>query len=205
MVEINYEGLKFPVNITDVSKLEKMNSDISINVLFYENRNPSPLYNSPDRSRKHHVNLLLIMDEKSGTSHYLLIWSLSRLVDDRTNHKVATHICPYCLYCFSTEHFLRSHLPECSIHPPQRLEYQTPKHDGDTAYNILKFKNFAKTLPVPMVLYYDFEIFLVSVEDNGTASNIVTKELHKPSGFSCLRVAQDPSTPEIYLHTVCQM
>ena len=124
MVEFNYEGLEFPLNITDtdVSKLEKMNPDISINVLFCENRNPFPLYNSPHRNRKHHVNLPLIMDEKSGTSHYLLILSLSRFVGDRTNHQHSTLVCPYCLYCFSTEYFLRSHIPECSIHPPQRLD-----------------------------------------------------------------------------------
>ena len=51
MVELNYEGLEFPLKITDVSKLEKMNLDISINVLFYANRNPFPHYNSPHRNR----------------------------------------------------------------------------------------------------------------------------------------------------------
>ena len=105
MSELNYEGLEFSLMITDVPKLEKMNPDISINVLFYENRNSFPLYNSSHRNRKHHVNLLLIMDEKSGTSHYLLIRSLSRLVGDRTNHKAATRVCPYRLYCFSKEDF----------------------------------------------------------------------------------------------------
>ena len=69
MVELSYEGLAFPLKITDVSKLEKMNLIFPSVVLFYENRNPFPLYNSPHRNRKHHVNLLLIMDEKSGTSH----------------------------------------------------------------------------------------------------------------------------------------
>ena len=34
MVKLSYEGLKFPLKITDVSKLEKMNPVISINVLF---------------------------------------------------------------------------------------------------------------------------------------------------------------------------
>ena len=96
MSELNYEGLEFSLKITDVPKLEKTNPDISINVLFYENRNPFPLYNSPHRNRKHHVNLQLIMDEKNGTSHYLLILNLSRLVGDRTNHKAATPVCPYC-------------------------------------------------------------------------------------------------------------
>ena len=42
-----------------------------------------------------------------------------------------------------------------------------------------------------MVLYCDFETLLIPVEDNGTASKTVTKELHKPGGFSCLRVAQE--------------
>ena len=76
MGELNYEGLEFSLKITDVPKLEKMNPDISINVLFYENRNPFPLYNSPHRNLKHHVNLLLIMDEKNEISHYLLIRNL---------------------------------------------------------------------------------------------------------------------------------
>ena len=121
------------------------------------------------------MNLLLIMDEKSGTSHYLLIRSLSRLVGGRTNHQHSTHVCPYCLYCFSKEDFFRSHIPECSIHHPQRLEYLSPKDDGDIEYNIFMFKHFAKTLPVPIVLYCDFETFLVPVEDNGTASKTVTE------------------------------
>ena len=71
MAELNYEGLEFSPKITDVPELEMMNPDISINVLFYEKRNQFSLYNSPHRNRKHHVNRLLIMDEKKGTSHYL--------------------------------------------------------------------------------------------------------------------------------------
>ena len=69
MAELNYEGLEFSLKITDVPKLEKMNPDISINILFYENRNPFPLYNSPHRNRKRHVHLLLIMNEKKERSH----------------------------------------------------------------------------------------------------------------------------------------
>ena len=116
---------------------------------------------------------------------------ISRLVGDRANHQHSTDVCPYCLYCFSKEKLLRSHILECSIYPPQHLEYPSPKHDGDTDYNISKFKHFVKTLPVPMVLYCHFVAILVPVEDNGTTSKTVTKEIHKPSGFSCLRVAKD--------------
>ena len=58
-----------PLKITDAPKFENMNPDIFINVLFYENRNAFPLYNSPHRNRKHHVNLMLIIDEKNEISH----------------------------------------------------------------------------------------------------------------------------------------
>ena len=34
MAELKYEGLEISLKITDVPKLEKMNLDISINVLF---------------------------------------------------------------------------------------------------------------------------------------------------------------------------
>ena len=47
MSDLNYDELKFPLKITDVPKLEKMNPDISINELYYENRNKFILYNSP--------------------------------------------------------------------------------------------------------------------------------------------------------------
>ena len=54
-----------------------------------------------------------------------------------------------------------------------------------------KFKAIAKTLPVPFVLYADFEAFLVPAEENKErASNTNVRQLHKPSGFACLRVSQ---------------
>ena len=133
------------LRITDVPKFKEMNS--KTNVLFYENRNPSQLYNKPHRNHKHHVNLLLIMDEKSGTSPYFLIRNISRLVGGHTNHKAATHVYhvyPYCLYCFSREDFLTSQIPECSNPPPQRLKHPSSKHDGDTEHKHLEVQ---KPLP----------------------------------------------------------
>ena len=53
-----------------------------------------------------------------------------------------------------------------------------------------------------MALYCDFETFLVPVEDSCTTSKTVTKELHKPSGVSCLLVAQDPKyTEDIFTYS----
>ena len=43
------------------------------------------------------------------------------------------------------------------------MEYPSP---DDPEKNIKKFKAIAKTLPVPFVLYADFEAFLVPAEEN---------------------------------------
>ena len=70
------------------------------------------------------------------------------------------------------------------------MEYPSP---DDPEKNIKKFKAIEKTLPVPFVLYADFEAFLVPAEENiESASNTKVRQLHKPSGFACPRVSQVP-------------
>ena len=99
-------------------------------------------------------------------------------------------MCPYCLYCFSNARLLAAHLPYCSIHPEQKVEYPSP---DDPEKNIKKLRVVAKTLPVPFVLDADFEAFLVPAEETEeSASNTKVRQLHKPSGFACLRVFQVP-------------
>ena len=122
--------------------------------------------------------------------HCLLVRYLSALVYGRTKHDGYTHVCRYCLYCFSQTRLLTAHLPDCSIHPEQKAEYPSP---DDTEKNIKNLKAIAKALPVPFVLYADFEAFLVPAEENkDSASNTKVRQLHKPSGFACLRVSQVP-------------
>ena len=76
------------------------------------------------------------------------------------------------------------------IRPEQKVIY--PSFDNREE-NIKKYKAIAKTLPVPFVLYADFEAFLVPVEDNKESdSNIKVRQQHKPSGFACIRVSQVP-------------
>ena len=125
-----------------------------------------------------------------GKFHYLLVRDLSALVHGRTKYHGYTHVCPYCLYCFSEARSLTAHLPDCSDHPEQKVEY--PLHD-DPEKSIKKFKAIAKALPVAFVLYADFEAFLVPAEENKeSASNTKIRQLHKPCGFVCLRVSQVP-------------
>ena len=75
---------------------------------------------------------------------------------------------------------------------PSRAESGVPltRRSGK---NIKKFKAVAKTLPLPFVLYADFEAFMVPAEETKeSASNTKVRQLHKPSGVACLRVSQVP-------------
>ena len=93
-----------------------------------------------------------------GKIHYLLVRDLSALVNGRTKYNGYAHVCPYCLYCFSEARLLTAHLPDCYVHPAQKVEYPSP---DDPQKNIKLFKTIAETLPVPFVLYADFEAVLI--------------------------------------------
>ena len=189
MHELNTTGLQFPLKFTNTSKLENLNPTISVNVLVFENNEVFPLYASKHRDRKHHVNLLMISNIE-GKFNYLLVRDLSALVNGRTKHNGYTHVCHYCFYCFSEARLLTSHLPDCSVHSEQKVEYPSP---DDPEKNFKKFKAIAKTFPVPFALYADFVAILVPSEENKeSASNTTVRQLHKPSGFACLRVSQVP-------------
>ena len=156
----NSNSLKF----SDTPKFENLNPKLSVNVLVYENNEVFSLYSSKHPERKHHVNLLMISNNE-GKFQYLL----SGLVYGHTNHQHHVSVCSYGLYCCSQSCLLTADLPDCSVHPEQKVEY--PSFD-DPENNIKKFKAIAKTLPVPFVLYVNFEAFLVPAQENKeSASN----------------------------------
>ena len=189
------EGLQFPLKFSHTPKFEDLNPSISVTVLVFENNEVFPLYASKHRDRKHHVNLLMISNNE-GKFHHLLVRNLSALAYERTKHHGYKHECPYSLFCFKVARLLTAHLPDCSIHPEQNVKYPLP---DDPEKNMKKFKAIAKTLSVPFVLYADFEAFLVPAEEiKESASNTKVRQLHKPSGFACLRVSQVPEL-NIYL------
>ena len=76
-----------------------------------------------------------------------------------TNHKERKHFCMYCLQCFSSERILANHVNNClTINGAQAINM--PKQ-GE---NVLKFNNFHKQLPVPFVIYADFEAITKKVQ-----------------------------------------
>lgn len=78
--------IQFPVNIKDIEKFENLNTDISINVLGYENEELYPLRVTKNTCRLKHINLLLLTNDK-GVQHYCLITDLSRCIAHLTNMK----------------------------------------------------------------------------------------------------------------------
>ena len=153
--EMNYEGIEFPVSQKHYNKVEKQNS-IRINVFGYEDGQPFPI-NISKETFEDQMNLLLITkDEKK---HYVLIKDFNAFMYNQSKHKERKHFCMYCLQCFSSERILANHVNNCltingapAINMPKQGE------------NILKFNNFHKQLPVPFVIYADFEAITKEVQ-----------------------------------------
>ena len=141
MRELNLKGLKFPLIPKDVKKFERQNPTISVNILQWTQNQSLPLQVTEYRDRPHHVNLLLLHDNKTSKSHYTLVRDLSRLVAGCTKARSKAHICPYCLYCFTYQNLLKNHIPECSIHPVQKMTFPESKDNEDVDIDILCFKN----------------------------------------------------------------
>ena len=78
---------------------------------------------------------------------------------NQSKHKEKKHFCMFCLQCFSSERVLANHVNNClTINSYQAINM--PKK-GE---NIPKFNNFHKQLPVPFVIYADFEAITKKVQ-----------------------------------------
>ena len=149
--ELNYEGIEFPVSRKHYNKIEKQNS-IRINVFGYEKGQPFPIHISEEKFEDQMNLLLITKDEKK---HYVLIKDFNAFMYNQSKHKEKKHFCMFCLQCFSSERILVKHATNClTINGSQAINM--PKQ-GD---NILKFNNFHKQLPVPFVIFADFEAIM---------------------------------------------
>ena len=152
---LNYEGIEFPVSQKHYNKVENQN-DIRINVFGYEKGQPFPIHISKEKFEDQMTLLLITEDEKK---HYVLIKDFNAFMYNQTKHKNKKHFCMYCLQCFSSERILANHVNNCLlINGNQAINM--PKQ-GE---NILRFNNFHKQLPVPFVIYADFEAITKKIQ-----------------------------------------
>ena len=146
--KLNYTGIEFPVSTKQYNKIEKQ-TKININVFGYENKQPYPIHVSKEKYDDH-MNLLYITENEN--KHYVLIKDFNAFMNKKTKHKERKHFCMHCLQCFISERVLNNHKDNCiQINGTQAVKM--PDKDN----NILKFNNFHKQLPVPFVIYADFE------------------------------------------------
>ena len=175
--KLNYNGIEFPVTTKKYNKIEKQN-EININVFGYENKQPYPIYVSKEKYGNH-MNLLLITENEN--KHYVLIKDFNNFMFNQTKHKESKHFCMHCLQCFSSERVLNNHKDNCiQINGTQAVKM--PDEDN----NILKFNNFHKQLPIPFVIYADFEAItekISSCQPNNNKSYAEAYQKHTDCGY----------------------
>ena len=180
--ELDYTGVTFPVTIRDMSKIEKQNK-ININAYVY---NEDGKYVSPIRNSKTEyqdtLNVLLIEreTEKEYKQHYVYIKDFNRLNFNITQHKNKKHFCLRCLQPFYSEYDLEAHKGDCLIiNGTQRLEMPQPGSK-------VLFHNYQKRLPVPFVIYADFEALTRKIDScspRGDKSYTQAYQKHEACGF----------------------
>ena len=150
--DIDYDGIEFPMQEKDFSKIEVKNN-ICINVFGYENELVFPIYVS-DQKFEDSMDLLLLIDDDK--SHYVYIKDFDRFMFHKTKNKNKKWFCKSCLQCFSSKNVLTEHKEDClSINGKQSVKLEK---------GIIEFENYFKQVPVPFKIYTDFECNFESVE-----------------------------------------
>ena len=123
----------------------------------------------------------LFLYEEDGKYHYSLINHFSRLfrsqITSRTNGQI--YICKRCLTHFSKEELFQKHISYCSTN--ETVAVKMPPRNTK-----LKFQNYYKQLPIPFVVYADFECFtkpMNTCSPNPEDSYTYNYQKHEPSGF----------------------
>ena len=145
--QLDYSNIEFPVTVKQINKIEKQNN-IRINLFGYEEKQKFPIYVSQEKFQDH-MELLLINKDKKN--HYVLIKNFNKFMFDQTKHNCKKHFCMYCLQCFSREDVLTEHIKNClSINGKQAIKMpEKGQH--------VSFRNYHKQIPIPFVIYADFE------------------------------------------------
>ena len=177
---LNWNGLKFPVDLKQIKIFENNNPSISINVFGYEEE-VYPLKISKEK-RINNIDLLLIFEEEK--QHYCLINNLSRLIRSKlTKHHETAEICRSCLNHFPNKDKLKNHEEYCFQN--ETIKIEMPKEGSS-----ISFKHHNRAIKVPFVVYADFEAFtkeIKTIPQNDRVAFTQRYQHHQPSGF-CYKI-----------------
>ena len=198
---LNTKGIDFPMKLKHISKFEKLNLSLpGINVFSVnDNKKFYPL-KMAEKDCQNTIDLFFY--EQDGVSHYSLIKSFTRLVKSQiTSSKNGLfYICKKCFTHFTKYELLQKHILYCSTNETVSVR-MPPKN------TMLCFKNYHKQLPIPFVVYADFECFtkpMNTCSPNPKESYNYNYQKHEPSGFCFYIKGIDPSIkyePIIYTKT----
>ena len=183
---LNTKGITFPIKENDINKFENLNPDLpGINVFYLDEKDcirPSREIKK-NKDYKNTIDLFLIQED--GKSHYTLIKNFHRLVRSQKtgSNNGKLFICKRCFTHYTKEELLDKHIEYCSNNKTAVVKMPEPN-------TFLHFKNYYKQLPVPFVVYADFECFtkpMNSCSPNPKDSYNYNYQLHEPSGF-CIYV-----------------
>ncbi|CAB3991349.1 Gastrula zinc finger [Paramuricea clavata] len=163
ITNLDYDGIDFPVKISDIDRIERKNS-ISISVFGYKGKKQFyPIRNSKAKYEDH-MELLLLGDGE-GNNHYVLIKDVNRMLFSVSKHAHKQHFCLHCLHSCVSEKVLEKHKETClEVNGTQAVKL--PKEGTK-----IKFKNHRNSMPVPFVIYADFESILVPEERKEKSEN----------------------------------
>ena len=144
----------------------------------------------------------LFLYEEDGKCHYSLSKNLSRLfrsqITSRTNGTI--HFCKKFFTHFSKGELFQKHIEYCSSN--ETVAVKMPPRNSKLCFN-----NYHKQLPIPFVLYADFECFtkpMSTCSSNLEDSYKYNYQKHEPSGFCLYIKGLDPKItfkPILYTKT----
>ena len=179
---MNFKGINFPVKVKDITKFENQNPNIpGINIFSINDNNKIYPLRLNQKDAKKSIDLFL--SSKDENQHYSLIKNFSRLTRSQiTSHSSSkVHICKKCLTHFTKKYLFKKHSRYCSKN--ETVAVKMPAKN-----TILNFQNHFKKLPIPFVIYADFECFTLpinSCQPNPDKSYTQSYQKHEPSGY-CL-------------------
>ena len=173
---LNWNGLKFPIDLKQITHFEKSNQNISINVFGFDSKVYTLRLFKGEEERQHQINLLLIADDVK--KHYCLIKDMSRLLSKQlTKHNGSIHICLRCLNAFQTNEKLEIHKEIC-----QSNEFIEMPKEG----TFIQFENHIRSQKIPFVIFADFESLVEPIsgcQQNTEKCFTNQFQKHKPCGF----------------------
>ncbi|CAI6370623.1 unnamed protein product [Macrosiphum euphorbiae] len=201
-----FNGISFPTPLSDITKFEKNNQNVSVNVYGLEKRlQPPKKYPSyevfplkvVDDEKRDHFDLLLVTD--GDNTHYTYISIFSRLLrSQKTSHAGQVIFCKRCFTSFDRQNLkhklsgqaaLEHHRLICGPHKPI-----LPKMPEEGA--VLEFKAWQNAQRQPIVIYADFEALLVKTNEE-KGGNTTTIQKHRPMSYGFIVKAAENVPSEL--------